>query len=608
MPDTAVYIDWDASTDTQKAADLIQQVIAPGAGGCALNVARLVDRRVALLNALKTFAFAPDQPIRCKSEPDSYLLVDGALFCDPGEESVAQIENAALSRSSEDLLRLNGQFNAVLYRSIEKQVVVVTDRFGSRPLYYWSEGNRHIIASEIKAVLAGARRLLDLSTLGVLELFAFGHNLGDRTVLENVHLLPPGSVIEISEAGFKATPYYRYRYKQRSGAVSLPSIGEEIAGSVKAGVARSLKGEGRKGIFLSGGLDSRIIAGPMAGSMNAFTFGYPEARDVKYASLLSKELDFDHQVLTYPEIYLSKVITEVVARTECQAPFYHATSLLFHDAIAEKADRIYVGFCGDVFSGGHLRPGMFKNPPKPVLAGMIFDRALCCSKPVLARIFREDIFPGLWDRFVRGFRATLETIKDQRPPDIADVWDVENRQRRFTFSAPKVDRCRFEVVAPLLDNEITDLFCSLPLKARKGQAAYKHAIVTEFPKTRYIPWAATGRKVGLCPVLENLRESSRLAKKAFNMALQKIGLGSTDLGWQFRNVGEEMRTDLDLFEEHLIPFLNSPRFPSHIFDRQGIVDITEEHRQGRIDATHILGAMLTLAVFTDLCSKWGFGD
>ncbi|MBU0754391.1 MAG: hypothetical protein KJ645_04585 [Planctomycetes bacterium] len=396
LPDLAVYFDSRGETDTHAVSDLLVRIL--GAGKGTYSTLREFDPFMASVQILKPFSFSIDQPIK---NDGALLLLDGALY--PGNDSprgskkkqiLERLLVNLLAGETERLGGLNGQFNAVAYDPVEKRLVIMTDRLGSRPLYYGVRGNRHLIASELKAVCAVLGDPVRLSSLGLIEFFAFGHNLEHRTVLKNVEVLPPGSIITIDEQGRRTTNYFRYRYHADRFPKNVTEIGERIAETVKEAAPDYLVGEGRNGFFLSGGLDSRIIAGALGEhrpSINTFTFGYPASRDVLYAGQLSGLLGFAHRTFTYPPVYLSDVIRDVVERTECATPFYHTTSLLFHDEIASEADRIIVGFCGDVFSGGHLRSSMFSLSPGPELTGMIFGRALCASR------FPEPRPPGAVD-------------------------------------------------------------------------------------------------------------------------------------------------------------------------------------------------------------------
>jgi asparagine synthase (glutamine-hydrolysing) len=611
MPDLAVYFDPNAPIDAKGIAGLLVKVLS-GAGS-DYEVARVEDEHIAAVNLLKPFSFCTGQPIR--GGEGAWLMLEGALFDAPdgsglpvqqGDGGMQALIECIFSKDPDRLERLNGQFNAVLYRPSEKQLLIVTDRLGSRPLYHWSGKGRHIVASEMKAIVAASGSDWVLDAPGLFELFAFGHNTGGRTVLEGVTVLPPGSIVTLDARGIATFSYFQYRHRSIEEASSAAEWGDAFAARVNEAVPRYLEGPARKGIFLSGGLDSRIIAGALEGRnepVTAFTFGYPASRDVRYAARIAEKLEIDHRVLTYPAVYLSKVLQPVVERTECSTPFFHTTSILFHDRIAEEADALLVGFCGDAFSGAHLTPGMFSVTEGPVLEEMLFNRALCCREKDLGRIFQPEALIASWNRLRENFQSTVGSLEGQNGVDIADAWDVENRQRRFTFSAPKVDRGRFEVLAPLCDRRIVDLVLTLPPDARRRQIAYRHAILSGFPRLRNVPWAATGQRIEVNPLKNLAREALRLFLRASGAALGKVGIGS-QLGWQYRDLGNEIRRDGDLFDVHLYPALEAGYFTEDLFSSKGIRNLAEEHRAGRTDASHLLGTLLTLSTFMDLCNQW----
>jgi hypothetical protein len=107
---------------------------------------------------------------------------------------------------------------------------------------------------------------------------------------------------------------------------------------------------------------------------------------------------------------------------------------------------------------------------------------------------------------------------------------------------------------------------------------------------------------------ERLQEGFRLASNALRLALSKAGMGGAFLDWRFRDIAQEMRQDRALFEDHLIPFLERPDFPEDLLSREGIRDLAASHRKGMKDGTHLLGCLLTLAVFLDCCSRWTRSD
>jgi asparagine synthetase B (glutamine-hydrolysing) len=546
-------------------------------------------------NVLKSFSFALEQPY---FQDEDCLFVDGAVYDD---RSMGDLLGVFLSRNCQALRTLNGQFNVVIFNSSQNELTVITDRLGTRPIYHAVAGTRHVISSEIKGVRAGLDRRFEIHSEGLLELFAFGHNIDSKTVLDGVRVLPPGAVITIDADGMRHRSYYEFGYTAASSVVSPREWGEQIASCIKSIIPRYLKSASRTGIFLSGGLDSRIIAGAIGqsgASLSAYTFGELESRDVLFGSEIACRLAFPHDVFAFPPNYLSGTIGDVVGRSECAAPFYHASSMLFHDSIARNTDSLLVGWCGDNLSGGHLTRPILTSSNRAEVAEQIFKRALCAGSGNLARVFQPSFFSQHWPEMKEAFTASVNAIKEAEGADIADVWDMRHRQRRFTFSASKVDRGRFEVVAPLLDVDFVRLMTSLPLQARWKQAAYRWAIVDGFPELRTIPWARTGRPVRGGKAVFWMDEGRRVGSKLFELTLRKFGIAGAFSGERYRDIAEDIRLDQRLFTGYLEPLLSNGSLPAEIFDLDGIRELAHEHMKGS-DHSHLLGTILTVGVYFD---------
>jgi asparagine synthetase B (glutamine-hydrolysing) len=547
------------------------------------------------INVLKPFSFVPNQPFL---QGDDCLFVDGTLY---DNRSTVELLRIILSRDPYKLRTLNGQFNAVILNSTRDELTVITDRLGFRPIYYAVADTRHVVSSEIKGLSAALGRSFDPDPLGLIELFAFGHNIDDRTLLDGVRVLPPGVVITIDANGMQQSTYDKLEYQESLSVASPRDCGEQISQCIKTIMPKYLKGPARKGIFLSGGLDSRIVAGAIGQSghgMSAYTFGELESRDVLFAREIASRMGFSHEVFPFPPNYLSEMIEGVVERSECATPFYHASSMLFHDAIAQKTDAIVVGFCGDNLSGGHLSRAILKSSSQAEVAQEIFKRALCVDCVSIARIFNPDFFKKYWREMTRAFNASVNSIDQAQGPDIADVWDIRNRQRRFTFSAPKVDRGRFEVIAPLLDRDFVGLMTGLPLHMRWKQLAYRHAIVEGFPDLRAVPWAKTGRPIPSGNAAFWADEGRRLGAKVCNLGFSKLGIGVGLSRDRYRNIAEDMRRDHSLFSDHLYPRVADGSLPEEIFDLHGIREIINDHINGK-DYSHLLGTIMTVALYLE---------
>jgi asparagine synthase (glutamine-hydrolysing) len=590
MPDLALYFD---PRGQHRSADLARRLEAVVTGGERYHVVRAIEPNIVAINALKPFSYATGQPF-CK--PNAWLMIDGAIYDD---ESFSRNLDALYSGQPDRVDRVGGQFNAIAYRRDANELIVVTDRLGLRPLYYATDGRAHVIASEIKVVVAALGISSDLSPVGMIELVALGHNIQDRTVLEQVSVLPAGTVFSFGVNGVSKRRYYRFAYAESTYRRTSREWGETISDCLKRNVSKYLQGEGRKGLFLSGGLDSRLVAGAIARQdrhVRAFTYGAPGSREVVYAGEIARTLGMPHTVLTHSANYLSRSLRKVVERAECAAPFFHTGSVDYHDQIEPHADVVLVGFCGDILSGAHLKRQMLGDVTQAEMIELIFRRALVASKEEVASVLNPALVERYWAEFLDRFRSSVEAIPGQHGPDLADVWDMENRQRRFTFSSPKVDRPRFEIIAPLLDRNFLDVMTTLPVKARWKQAAYRHAIVDGFPELRNIPWTKTGRPVRAENIRYSLDNNLRLARRSVARVGSKLGLSPGKISHDPRDLAFCIRQDQSLQSEYLIPFSTPGTLREDYFNPRGIRGLVEEHQGGR-DRSHLLGALLTVAEF-----------
>lgn len=586
MPDLGLAIDF---TSNASLSDLPERFRRALSGGREYSVCERIQQNVVAVNLLKPFSQIQSQPIE---NGQDWMMIDGAIYSD---RPLSSCINDLFSCDTQRVSKVNGQFNAVVYHHDLNQITIITDRFGLRPIYWTKHRNSHFFSSEVKALEAASQKSFDFSPVGLIELFAFGHNIADRTVFDGVSVLPPGSMIRISEEGQIHERYYRFSFNEDEHEQSIAAWGRELSDILGTAMGKYIKAPGRPAIFLSGGLDSRFMAAAMANAepgIPAFTFGDPGSSDVRFGQKLAERLGLPHTVLPYPDGYLSSTLHQVVDRTECTAPFFHTSSIVFHDRIADQADRIFVGFCGDILSGGHLKRAMVKSPKTIDISAAIFRRALLATKESIAQVLQPQLVEAHWPEFLEGFKSTVENIDEMNPANIADVWDMENRQRRFTFPASKVDRGRFEVIAPLLDTDFVNTVARMPVSARWQQSAYRNAIVEGFPSIRSVPWTKTGNPVRA----DQLRfETDELIRK-FGLLTSRIVRGTvgrratTRSG--YRDLADTFRRDVRLLSTSPKGVAKATSLPPEYFSHDSITRLTEEHLGGQ-DHSHLLGTALT---------------
>lgn len=193
--------------------------------------------------------------------------------------------------------RFNGMFAFALWDRKEHRLMLARDRYGIKPLYIARQGHNFWFASEQKAILSDARFRRSLDKPALLEYFTFQNIFTDRTLLEDVQLLPPGHYMTIDLStgtpDIQRTRYWDYRFREPERPADKREYVEELDRLFRQAVNRQLISDVELGAYLSGGMDSGSITAVAANSfpyLKTFTCGF----DLSSASGI--ELAFDERV------------------------------------------------------------------------------------------------------------------------------------------------------------------------------------------------------------------------------------------------------------------------------------------------------------------------
>ncbi|PRY97363.1 asparagine synthase (glutamine-hydrolyzing) [Marinilabilia salmonicolor] len=182
------------------------------------------------------------------------------------------------------LNKLNGQFAFAVWDTLEKRLFLARDRVGIRPLFYTFSGEHLVFGSEIKALFEfpGLHRKLDEFSLQ--QVFTFWTSLSPRTAFEKVNELPPAHFMIFENGHVKLKRYWTpvFSSTENSFKGTMNEAGEELESLLNDSVALRLRADVPVGAYLSGGLDSSVIALLIRnqvpeGLLETFSIGFSDA-------------------------------------------------------------------------------------------------------------------------------------------------------------------------------------------------------------------------------------------------------------------------------------------------------------------------------------------
>ncbi len=160
--------------------------------------------------------------------------------------------------------KLRGMFAIALYDRRQQSMLLIRDRLGKKPLYYARSKDRLLFGSEIKAILAIAPQLAEISTEGLLQYMYFGYIPGTLSAFNAIHKLSPGSLAEYRSGTLTVQRYWDLPEYGTRAIVSEQDCLGDLEQRLAEAVRIRLMSDVPIGLLLSGGVDSSIIAALMA--------------------------------------------------------------------------------------------------------------------------------------------------------------------------------------------------------------------------------------------------------------------------------------------------------------------------------------------------------
>jgi len=197
---------------------------------------------------------------------------------------------------------LNGMFAFCLWDELKNEGFIVRDRLGIKPLYYWNSNDGLMFASELKALMDFLPSIeIDETAISIyLKLMFIPAPL---TPFKNVQKLTPASYIYFSRTEITSPLEYWEIPHDVDKTIIDEKLRSEFLELMKDSISLQLRSDVPVGIFLSGGLDSSMIATfaieKMKGKVSTFNVKYQGTHfdETKYAKLVAKKLNSDHHIV-----------------------------------------------------------------------------------------------------------------------------------------------------------------------------------------------------------------------------------------------------------------------------------------------------------------------
>lgn len=370
---------------------------------------------------------------------------------------------------------LNGSFCLVIFNIKVPSVLLVTDRFGTRPIYYAFMNGDIIFSSHCRAILEYPfPRNFNLKTLVRFLYHGKLGILGDETWFEGINLMPSASVLTFSEKGYTLEKYWDLVYSAQPANEDV--LVQALVKAFKKAVNLRVEDLDGVSVLLSGGLDSRCVLGAIkeTSKITAVTFGIKDCDDIAVAKKVTKRLGVNHLIINYDPDRLVDYSFEVVSLTDGQGTVNTSYIPYVAEKMKENGIKYYLqGYMLDLLLGGSYLSKEFFEPKNSAnfLAAMERKFSLFQTselRKLLNKRFHEYI-PVVQEEFVKS----IMEAKGGNLPNKADYFAIDTRVRRYTLMGSILLREFVEELLPTIDNEVIEIIRRIPPELRFDHRIYR---------------------------------------------------------------------------------------------------------------------------------------
>jgi asparagine synthase (glutamine-hydrolysing) len=512
---------------------------------------------------------------------------------------------------------LEGDFAVALWDADREQLVLVRDRIGVKPLYFYHQDGRFAFASEIKAIRQHPSVTPDIDEESLYHYLTFLTTPAPHTMFRDIQKLPAGHMLIVNRDGSVELKQYWDAlppavFEQRSEG----EHSEEILRLLRDSIRKRMMSDVPFGVFLSGGVDSSanvaLMSELMSQPVRTYTVGFEdnqELNELDSARAVSKRFGTDHHevIIGQKEMqtFLPDLIfhqDEPIADPVC-VPLYYVSKLARETGtivvqVGEGADEIFAGY--DWFRKYVRINDLFWRQAQKV-PGSVRHSLTAMAKPLLEASFNKRTAIELTRRLGAGESLFWGG---------AIVFDEEFKRRVLSqeisarldgLSSYEAVRKHLEHIAEVRpDSDFASRMSYLELKLRLPELLLmrvdKMTMATSVEaRVPFLDHTLVEYAMGL-PV--DLKIKGTSGKHILKRALEKVlpadllyrpkrGFGAPIREWFRGESGEDL--------SGLI--MNSSIRRRELFDYAFIARLIDEHRRGARDWSFHLWALLNVSLW-----------
>jgi asparagine synthase (glutamine-hydrolysing) len=384
----------------------------------------------------------------------------------------------------------DGFYAGVVYDSREG-LIVGADLLGLFPVYYCLAGEAVLVGASQELFRHHPAFRMEFNPAGLVGILLTNGLVKGQTLLKGVRRLAPGHLL-VCRQGEPPKEVCQYqiplsiRYCHLSRRAHVEILDEALTSAIKRHVPLGL----RYGLLLSGGLDSRLLAGYLGENRieaDALTWGLPTDIEVQCAGSVARTLGFPHR-------YSEPAAEAYVTGAQLQANYEHLANgfnqvRLWRNAVALRDHRrVVAGLVLDRIVTPHTvyeSPFSLRSEP-PFESALRLHNELGIPPEVLERLLRREVFGDLVREILDQLRKDYANAASS---DFRRAWRFELWHRARFHVGSAAHRLSFGSwpVLPAIDRHVIEVLAGMPAASVEDRLVEKELLCNRFPELASLP-------------------------------------------------------------------------------------------------------------------------
>lgn len=575
------------------------------------SVERLFNKSENFICAKVVNCYSGENDSYVYCDEDLIVIIDGFIKdlsfcvdeCKVGFGNVAEgLAKLYKANNLEFICDIEGSFSLAIYDKVKNEICLVSDKIGSRPLYYCHVLDRFLFASEVKAILKCDEVEKKLNREAIADFLILGFLLGDKTLVNNVSVLGPATILTYNiSSNITSTESYWSLGELFSPKLnrSKESLYEEMEDSFSNSVNGYLRDDCVNMFSLSGGLDSRaVLAAARFDGFDAstYTLGVQGCADQKIANCLASIVNLDHTFLEMNRDYLNDFVNNIKKMVRLTDGMYltHGVTEIIALKFLESnpSGVLFRGHGGEVAKAGLAWPFcvdervMSLSGCSQVIEHVLKNNNYVSSHVDYQKLFVSGSYIDVNEVVKSGLDSAVGGVSGEMlPGDLLMYLYINERHRRFTANSLKIFNSRTNVAVPFMDVGFLTSLLKAPLEMRIGTDIHKYIIKKNNTDFMDVVDSNTGAPL----TAGDLR---LFVMDKFNSVLKKLRFSG------FRHYHDFNQWVRESQREHVKNVLLDPlTLERGGYSGEYVEQLIEEHNSAKVDHGYLFEVMMILEFY-----------